>query len=60
MMNGMSTLVEAAMIATESAPPGLDALNPACQLLDITALGRQEDDLPSPMAWVRLHDEYRP
>ncbi len=58
MMNGMSTLVEAAMIATESAPPGLDALNPAYQLLDLTALGRQEDDLPSPMAWVRLHDEY--
>ncbi len=37
---------------------GLDALNPAYQLLDITALGRQEEDLPSPMAWVRLHDEY--
>ena len=37
---------------------GLDPLNPAYQLLDLTALGRQEDDLPSPMAWVRLHDEY--
>ena len=37
---------------------GLDMLNPAYQLLDLTALGRQEDDLPSPMAWVRLHDEY--
>ena len=37
---------------------GLDALNGAYQLLDITALGRQEEDLPSPMAWVRLHDEY--
>ena len=37
---------------------GLDALNPAYQLLDISALGRQEEDLPSPMAWVRLHDEY--
>ena len=37
---------------------GLDALNPAYQLLDLTALGRQEEDLPSPMAWVRLHDEY--
>ena len=37
---------------------GLDALNPVYQLLDITALGRQEEDLPSPMAWVRLHDEY--
>ncbi len=58
MMNGMSTLVEAAMIATKSAPPGLDALNPAYQLLDITALGRQEENLPHSMAWVRLHDEY--
>ncbi len=37
---------------------GLDMLNPAYQLLDITALGRHEDDLPFPMAWVRLHDEY--
>jgi predicted dithiol-disulfide oxidoreductase (DUF899 family) len=27
------------------------------QLLDITALGRQED-LPQPMAWVKLRDEY--
>ena len=37
---------------------GLDTLNPAYQLLDITARGRQEDDLPFPMSWVRLHDEY--
>jgi len=37
---------------------GLDMLNPAYQLLDITALGRQEGDLPYPMAWVKLHDEY--
>jgi predicted dithiol-disulfide oxidoreductase (DUF899 family) len=37
---------------------GLDMLNPSYQLLDITALGRQEDDLPFPMAWVKLHDEY--
>ena len=37
---------------------GLDALNPAYQLLDITALGRREQDLPSTMAWVKLHDEY--
>ena len=57
MMNGMSTLVEAAMIATESAPPGLDALNPAYQPLDITALGRQEEGLPHPVAWVKLRDE---
>jgi predicted dithiol-disulfide oxidoreductase (DUF899 family) len=37
---------------------GLDVLNPAYQLLDITPLGRQEDELPFPMAWVKLHDEY--
>lgn len=34
------------------------ALNPAYQLLDITALGRQEEELAHPMAWVKLHDEY--
>ena len=39
---------------------GLDMLNPAYQLLDITPLGRQEDDLPFSMSWVRLHDEYGP
>ena len=39
---------------------GLDALNPAYQLLDITALGRQEDDLPYPMAWVKLREDYPP
>jgi hypothetical protein len=27
-------------------------------MLDITALGRQEGDLPYPTAWVKLHDEY--
>ena len=37
---------------------GLDRLNPAYHLLDITPLGRQEGDLPHTMAWVRLHDEY--
>src|SRR5271166_2610452 len=31
---------------------GLDALNPAYQLFDITALGRREQDLRSPMACV--------
>jgi predicted dithiol-disulfide oxidoreductase (DUF899 family) len=28
------------------------------QLLDVTALGRQEEDLPHPMAWVKLRAEY--
>ena len=37
---------------------GLDILNPAYNLLDLTALGRQEEGLPFPMSWVRLHDEY--
>ena len=37
---------------------GLDLMNPAYNYLDLTALGRQEEGLPSPMSWVRLHDEY--
>jgi predicted dithiol-disulfide oxidoreductase (DUF899 family) len=37
---------------------GLDLMNPAYNYLDLTALGRQEDELPFPMSWVRLRDEY--
>ena len=37
---------------------GLDPMNPAYDYLDLTAFGRQEDGLPNPMSWVRLHDEY--
>jgi predicted dithiol-disulfide oxidoreductase (DUF899 family) len=37
---------------------GLDALNSAYQLLDLTAVGRNEGDLPWPMAWLRRHDDY--
>jgi predicted dithiol-disulfide oxidoreductase (DUF899 family) len=37
---------------------GLDLMNPAYNYLDLTALGRQEDDLPFSMSWVRLRDEY--
>jgi predicted dithiol-disulfide oxidoreductase (DUF899 family) len=37
---------------------GLDILNGAYHHLDMTPLGRQEEDLPYPMAWVRRHDEY--
>ena len=33
-------------------------MNPAYNYLDLTALGRQEEGLPSPMSWVRLRDEY--
>lgn len=37
---------------------GLDLINPAYNLLDLTALGRQEEGLPFSMSWVRLRDEY--
>lgn len=37
---------------------GLDMLNGAYQLLDITSKGRDERDLPFSMAWVRRHDRY--
>jgi len=37
---------------------GLDMLNPAYNCLDLTAFGRQEEGLPFPMSWVKLHDEY--
>jgi predicted dithiol-disulfide oxidoreductase (DUF899 family) len=37
---------------------GLDAVNGAYQLLDLTAKGRDEEGLSFPMAWVRRHDRY--
>jgi predicted dithiol-disulfide oxidoreductase (DUF899 family) len=37
---------------------GIDALNGAYQLLDITSKGRDEQGLPFSMAWVRRHDKY--
>jgi len=37
---------------------GLDPMNAAYQLLDLVPKGRDEDQLPSPMAWVKLHDLY--
>lgn len=37
---------------------GLDAMNTAYQLLDIVPKGRDEQDLPFPMTWVRRRDEY--
>ena len=37
---------------------GLDIVNPAYNLLDMTPVGRDEDGLPWPMAWVRRHDSY--
>ena len=38
---------------------GMDPLNAMYAYLDLTPKGRQEQDLPFPMAWVRRHDEYR-
>jgi predicted dithiol-disulfide oxidoreductase (DUF899 family) len=37
---------------------GLDALNPAYQLLDLVPKGRDEAGLPMPMAWLKRRDEY--
>jgi predicted dithiol-disulfide oxidoreductase (DUF899 family) len=37
---------------------GLDAFQVAHQLLDLAPRGRDEDDLPFPVAWLRRHDEY--
>ena len=37
---------------------GLDLLNGAYHLLDITSKGRDEAELSFPMAWVKRHDKY--
>ncbi|MEM6991973.1 MAG: DUF899 domain-containing protein [Myxococcota bacterium] len=37
---------------------GLDMLNATYHWLDLSALGRDEAELPWPMAWVKRHDEY--
>jgi predicted dithiol-disulfide oxidoreductase (DUF899 family) len=37
---------------------GLDMLNGAYHFLDLVPKGRDEDDLPSTMAWLRRRDEY--
>ena len=37
---------------------GLDMLNGAYHLLDLTSKGRDEQVLPWPMAWVKRHDRY--
>jgi predicted dithiol-disulfide oxidoreductase (DUF899 family) len=37
---------------------GLDMLNTAYHYLDLVPNGRDEDDLPGTMSWLRLHDEY--
>ena len=37
---------------------GLDMLNGAYHLMDLTPKGRDEQDLPYSMAWVSRHDQY--
>ena len=37
---------------------GLDMLNGAYHVLDLVPKGRDEQDLPASMAWLKLHDEY--
>ena len=37
---------------------GLDILLPTYNWLDLTPKGRDEDNLPHTMAWVRHHDRY--
>jgi predicted dithiol-disulfide oxidoreductase (DUF899 family) len=37
---------------------GLDPLNSGYQLLDLTPKGRDEQELPWTMAWLRRHDQY--
>jgi predicted dithiol-disulfide oxidoreductase (DUF899 family) len=39
---------------------GLDAFNSTNQLLDRAPRGRDEAGLPTPIAWLRRHDEYEP
>ena len=37
---------------------GLDPMNAAYQILDLAPKGRDEQDLPWSMAWLRRHDQY--
>jgi predicted dithiol-disulfide oxidoreductase (DUF899 family) len=37
---------------------GLDMLLSTYNYLDLTPMGRHENDLPYPMAWIRHHDRY--
>lgn len=37
---------------------GLEAFNSTYALLDMTSKGRDEDDLPWTMAWLRRKDQY--
>ena len=61
--SGMSVFyrdAEGAVFHTYSCyAPGLDMMNTAYHHLDLVPKGRDEPELPWPMAWVRYRDEYR-
>jgi predicted dithiol-disulfide oxidoreductase (DUF899 family) len=63
-MPGVSTFYKGAdgevFHAYSSYGRGIDILNTAYNYLDLVPKGRDEQGLPSPMAWVRRHDEYDP
>jgi predicted dithiol-disulfide oxidoreductase (DUF899 family) len=63
-MPGVSTFYKGAdgevFDAYSSYGRGIDILNTAYNYLDLVPKGRDEQGLPSPMAWVRRHDEYDP
>ncbi len=59
-MPGFSTFLKAdgaVFYSYSTFSRGIDALNPAYQILDLTPLGRQEDGAYA-MSWVRRHDRY--
>lgn len=45
-------------LAYQTFARGLEALNSTYAILDLTPNGRDEDDLPWSMAWLRRHDQY--
>jgi len=58
---GLSTFVkegDAVFHTYSTYARGLDVVNGAYHLLDLTAKGRHEEGLSHPMAWVRRHDRY--
>jgi predicted dithiol-disulfide oxidoreductase (DUF899 family) len=64
-MPGVSTFYKGAdgevIHAYSSYGRGIDILNTAYNYLSRSRTkGRDEQGLPSPMAWVRRHDEYDP
>jgi predicted dithiol-disulfide oxidoreductase (DUF899 family) len=37
---------------------GVEMMNTAYHYMDLVPKGRDEEDLPSPMAWLKYHDQY--